>query len=517
RSQTWMVFYPALAFFLAVLGFNLLGEGLRRIVQKRGVSTAFILSKRMALIVLAVTLATAYIITHVGPAPSYAGLAQRFDAEAALSHVAALADPLLAGRQVGTSGADAAAAYIAQCFAAYGLETIHAGVDYRLPFTSRIVTPTEQPELTLLDSSGRTVHSFAYRRDFGADINGHGGGGEANAPLTLLTFSKTDYRPEDFAGLDLRDRIVLYLAEQAPFDFAVEALLRGARGILFITEDITPRLQLAKPGGEYLRPITLPIFRLHPTAADLLLSSEGLRVEELLTDSEAEQAIGGWHARELGLRAHMRLVLSPVQEVTTDNVVAVFRGADAQLNKQLVVVAAHYDGIGAQPDGTILHGANEATSGVAVMLEILRLWTSTGFQPRRTILFAAWAGGEWEHSGAHEYLAAQATYSTLETVAVVNLDGLGGEGSELLISGGSKLTDLLLRCAESSGVAARVGQATNRPYHSAFRAEQVTVGWSDDSLQPAEDTWDKINAAQLGAAGQVINLALITMGREYDY
>jgi hypothetical protein len=107
RNQTWMVFYPALAFFLAVLGFNLLGEGLRRMVQKRGVSTAFILSKRIVLVIAAITAATAYIVTHVGPAPSYASLAQRFDAAAAMSHVVELTAPNLEGRQAGTAGADA--------------------------------------------------------------------------------------------------------------------------------------------------------------------------------------------------------------------------------------------------------------------------------------------------------------------------------------------------------------------------------------------------------------------------
>jgi len=154
RSRTWMVFYPALAFFLAVLGFNLLGEGLRRIVQKRGVSTAFILSKRMVLIVAAITLATAYIITHVGPAPSYAGLAQRFDGQAALSHLVALTTPEMEGRQAGTPGGEAAAAYVAARFAEYGLEPISPALDFRLPMTTQVVTPTAQPELALLDQAG---------------------------------------------------------------------------------------------------------------------------------------------------------------------------------------------------------------------------------------------------------------------------------------------------------------------------------------------------------------------------
>ncbi|MBC7261162.1 MAG: ABC transporter permease subunit, partial [Chloroflexi bacterium] len=270
RSKPWVVFYPALSFFLAVLGFNLLGEGLRRIVQERGVSTAFILSKRMVLVIIAITLATIYIVTHVGPAPSYAGLAQRFDGQRAMSHLQVLAAPELEGRQAGTAGGSAAATYIAQQFAEYGLETIKFGLDYRLPWTSRVVTPVSPPVLEMLDSSGETVHSFAYRVDFGVDIRGHGGAGEANAPVVLLAFAKPSYKPEEFAGLDLRGRIVAWLAGNAPPDFAVEALIRGAVGVLMIHDDITPHLQLAHPEADYLRPVVLPIFHISPAAADML-------------------------------------------------------------------------------------------------------------------------------------------------------------------------------------------------------------------------------------------------------
>ena len=34
-SAPWMVLFPALAFFISILGFNLFGEGLREILQKR--------------------------------------------------------------------------------------------------------------------------------------------------------------------------------------------------------------------------------------------------------------------------------------------------------------------------------------------------------------------------------------------------------------------------------------------------------------------------------------------------
>ncbi len=518
RTRTWMVFYPAVAFFLAVLGFNLLGEGLRRIVQRRGVSTAFILSKRMVMIIAAVSLATAYIVTHVGPAPSYASLASRFDANSALTELYMLAAPEFEGRLAGTPGAEQAAAYIADRFAEYGLETLKPGLDYRLPWSTRIVTPLSQPLLDMQDSSGQTVRSFEYQVDFGVDIRGHGGPGETNAPVTVLAFPGNLHAPEQFAGLDLRGRIAMYLSEDAPPGFAVEALLRGAEGIVVIDENVTPYLQLADPDADYLRPVVLPIFHLRPGAADALLEPNGLSVADLRSQAaEPGSNAPAWRTFELSHDLHMRLELSPVQEVATENVLGVLRGADAVLNDQLVVIATHYDGPGRQPNGTILQSVNNGASGVAVMLEILRLWTSTGFQPRRTVYFVAWSGGEWEHSGAHEYIAAQAPYSILETVAVVNLDRLGRGGSDLVAGGNANLVSLLLRTADSNGIPARTDGTKTYAYQTAFRAPQLTVQWSDDGLTPAEDVLENISFDQLAAAGQTINLALITVGREYDY
>ena len=519
RSKTWMVFYPAMAFFAAVLGFNLLGEGLRRIVQRRGVSTSFILSKRMVLVIAAVTLATAYIVTHVGPAPSYAGLAQHFDGQAAFSHVVALTSSETEGRQAGTRGAETAAAYISERFLEYGLKPIKFGLEFRLPWTTQVVAPVTQPVLALWDEAQEeVVQSFSHRTDFGVDINGHGGSGDLIAPVMVCYFPTTPLSDREFKGLDLRGHIVLYWTDNAPPGFQVEALIRGAVGLLIVDEDITPRLQIADPDRDYLRRPQLPILRILPATADAILAPDGLSVEQLIQEmSQYENDHSTWKTRELSHRAHMRVALSPVNNITTDNVLGLLEGSDATLNKQLVIVAAHYDSPGRQPDGGVLEGANSGASGVATMLEILNLWRARGFQPRRTMVFAAWAGGEWEHSGAHQYLEQYARYSATDTVAVMNLDGLGRGGEKLLAAGSSELVDLLLRSALSSGVSAEQGETRYFPYQRAFTEAELTIGWSDAFLPPRRDTADTISASKLAQAGQAINLALITISREYDY
>jgi hypothetical protein len=262
----------------------------------------------------------------------------------------------------------------------------------------------------------------------------------------------------------------------------------------------------------------LPIFHISSQTADVLLGASDLDVAAL--QREVDKANGAdqtWAVKHLHQVVRMRLRLAPVRTVEAVNVLGVWEGSDAQLNDELVLVSTHYDNPGREPDGTSFTAANDGASGVGVMLEIVRLWYSSGFQPRRTVYFVAWAGGEWEHGGAHEYLRNQAIYSVRDLAAVVNLNGLGRGGPTLLASGSAKLLDLLQRAGSSSGVAVRQGQSQVHPYHEAFASPTITVGWSDDHVPATADTAETLNDAQLGSAGQVINLALITLAREYDY
>ena len=78
------------------------------------------------------------------------------------------------------------------------------------------------------------------------------------------------------------------------------------------------------------------------------------------------------------------------REIKARNVLGMLPGADPQHKDEIVVIGAHYDHMGHDPDGNIYNGANDNASGVAVMLEIARLWQAQGFRPDRSVLFAAW-------------------------------------------------------------------------------------------------------------------------------
>lgn len=92
RSNPHLVIFPAMAFVVAIIGFNFLGEGLRQLLQRSSVNTSYLLSKRMALFIALAIAGSVIIIQRTGPIPSYGRLAAEFDLEQVSEHVNIMAD-----------------------------------------------------------------------------------------------------------------------------------------------------------------------------------------------------------------------------------------------------------------------------------------------------------------------------------------------------------------------------------------------------------------------------------------
>ncbi|MBC7223476.1 MAG: M28 family peptidase [Anaerolineae bacterium] len=526
RAKPWMVFWPAAAFFVAVVGFNALGEGLRRLVEQGGFHTGFLLSKRMLLVVVLVTVATVYVVQNVGPAPSYARLAEEFRGEEAYRHVQTLVG--LRGRGNGTPDAQAAAEYIAQQFEAYGLQPAGEGLSYFQEVPALLVHPLEQPVLALLDEAGRVQQAFRHQLDFGYLTEGHAGSGTAQAPLAFVGFhrGRGDLSWADYKGMDLRGRIVLLMEGNAPRDFPTEALIRGAAGVLWVTgdrpEDVRSQAQLTGDPDEYLRRPTLPVFRIRRQVAEALVAPAGLHLEDLEARLQEEPTgEGPWFVQDLAAQVRMAVSLSPPQEVALVHVLGSITGKDIALDEEVVIVGAHYDGLGTDPDGTIFPAANDDASGVGVLLEVARLWHERHMDPRRTVVFAAWAGGVLDAGGPVAYFDAPAGgISYLQTVAVFQLDNLGAGDEVLLVNPGSRrLADVMVASAREAGLAVREDPTVYHPYQGQVKARvpSVLVSWANSWRPPDEDALARIRPERLRAAGEAVNLALIRVSREPSF
>ena len=89
-------------------------------------------------------------------------------------------------------------------------------------------------------------------------------------------------------------------------------------------------------------------------------------------------------------------------QLSTQNVVAVFEGSDPVLKNEYVAVGAHYDhvGIGIPVNGdNIYNGADDDGSGTTAVLAIAEALAKAPTKPKRSIIFI-WHAGEEKVCGA---------------------------------------------------------------------------------------------------------------------
>lgn len=538
RAKPFIVFPPAIAFFTAVIGFNTLSEGLRRLIESHALNTAFLLRKRMLLVIAALTAATVFIINNTGPAPWFARVARAFDGGSAYTFTEELA--AMDGRGAGQPGSEAAAQYLAERFAGYGLLPGWRSGRYLYNREVTLVEPLAQPELALLGPDEAVLQSFRHRLDFGYQTGGHAGSGEAAAPLTFVAF---DAGPQDldweaFKTLDLRSRIVLLQEGNAPASFVTEALIRGALGVLWLAPETSPQIpsqnQLNFDRQPYLQEPTLPVFRVQPAVGEALLASAGLTLADLFAPdpgAEGSQRGPGWAARHLDAKVQMSLQLGEPRAVELPAVLGFLPGSDYAIASELLVLVAAYDGPGTDPDGTAFPAANHNASGVAILLELARLWQEQDLNPRRSVLFVAWGGGELEDPAFLDYLQGNRSFTHLPAPnaagrftpqAVIYLDSLGGGGDALATAPGASRR--LLELLEESGAPLGVsldpqGQSPIRDpsLGRPARAEWLALSWSGEPLPPHQDTFDGISAEKLQIAGELLSHMLTRIVRETRY
>ncbi|MCR9164728.1 MAG: M28 family metallopeptidase [Nannocystaceae bacterium] len=138
---------------------------------------------------------------------------------------------------------------------------------------------------------------------------------------------------------------------------------------------------------------------------------------------------------------------------TAPNVLAWIEGSEHP--EEIVLLGAHYDHIGtkefgtfcrgpsddADPDDAICNGADDNASGTSVLMNIARAMGSSGYRPKRTIVFASFAAEELGLHGSRalaEHPPAAAPFSSGTVVAMLNMDMVGRLGEEGLQVGGEK-------------------------------------------------------------------------------
>jgi len=535
RSYPWMALYPGAAFFISIMAFNLLGEGLRRFLDESQMNLSRLLNRYTFTAGVAVIVAMSLLLQASAPLGIYRSEGLKFDAARVQRDIETLASLSYQGRETGTPGAEFAAQYIAKRMEENGL--FPAGEKHT--YLQSLISPREHlldtPALTLIGSDGQPLQQFVYRQDF-AEIAGVNRYGETRVSVMGVAFGpevNETGKPDPYGLLNTAARDKALIIRGADFDKISPVT---ARGILVIADekytlerrDIFP---IEATRDAYLRDV--PTMVISPSVAEQLLATTGSSLSEL-TDMAEGLGINQAAVTGEGAEIQMRVNAQLYEDYSKDqyiNVIGVIPGEGKYLTseEQVIMVSAYYDGLGMGPDGAFYPGANDNASGVALLLELARLMQASIYKPEKTVIFVAWAGGErGEGLSLVNVMNARPGAGDFTVEAVIELSGVGyGSGESIALQDGSsyRLVKLFQAAAEkyndpttTRGRSPHYGRGMTAGFGDR-RALTLSISWdgSDDLAHTPRDVPELIDPQKLTRVGRTTLLTLMVLCREPDY
>jgi len=361
------------------------------------------------------------------------------------SHVQALANDSMEGRNTGSAAHKRAAEYVAAEFKKAGLEPAGIG-GYIQPvkFNTRKIVEA-QSSLALVRGGKTEPLTLGEDANIGLRIDP---ASSVDAPLVFVGYGLRipERGIDDFKGVSLQGAVAVFISAtpkslpgplQAHFGSAEERWkmyrAAGAVGTLSIANPKSMDIPWARSTLARLQPSMSLADRsmdeapgqqiavtMNPAHADKLLAGTGHTFAELLALVDAGKPLPSF-AIPARLKATTKVERA---EVESQNVAGVLRGADPKRRDEYVVVSAHLDhvGIGGAVNGdTIYNGAMDNASGVAAILDVAESLHDKKAAPARSILFLAVTGEEKGLLGS-SYFAAHPTVPRASIVADVNTD-----------------------------------------------------------------------------------------------
>ncbi len=466
---------------------------------------------RLSCVLLAVLLLAAF------------ALAQTPDPDRYLADIKTLAAPNMGGRGAGTKGISRAANLIEKRYRSLKLQP--AGTNgYKQPFS--LVTGAR-----LRGANHLTVENAGVKSDAKVDRDfvpfSFSLSGKISAPVVFAGYGATaeEFHYDDYAGLDVKDKIVLLLRDEPPsfgekagqhrftqhsqvITKVINARNHGAKAVVLVNgkladgeEDLLTRFGSVS-GPEN---IGIPCIQVKNALAESWLQAAGKSLESVqkqINSASIPQSFVLPDSFHLSLQVDIETT-----RATVSNILAYLPGQ----TDEYVIVGAHYDHLGRgnfdslapSQIGQIHPGADDNASGTAGVMELARILASQHIQPKRGILFMDFAGEELGLLGS-AYWVAHPTHPLDKAVAMINMDMIGRIKDEKVYVGGVGTGSTFKAALEESAKKepglkleySQGGYASSD--HTSFVSKKIPVlfffsGLHADYHKPS-DTWEKINA-----------------------
>ena len=371
----------------------------------------------------------------------------RIDTNTIRSHIAYLADDRLKGRLPGTEGYQMAVDYVIDQYKKMGVAPGGDNGTYTQKLILRKSIVNNASAMAVLKDGFGNVDSLVFAKDFVPAPHPMKANAAAEGKLVFIGYGvDIPNFYSDYAGMDVNGKIVvlvngvpngLHSTLAAHFSNAgnkmTTAFEKGAAGVISINMMARPAatanpvlqanvaLNLTKTvayGRGFVGNLPL-VLNGNKSLLTRLLFNSGKKIDQLLADIK--------NRKPSSFELPFTLAASystTHNDFESYNVVGLIPGSDKQLKKEYVVHSAHLDhvGIGKPVNGdSIYNGAHDNASGVASLLEIARIYKSSGAKPKRSVLIVMVTGEEMGLIGS-SYFAANPTVPKSSIVADVNTD-----------------------------------------------------------------------------------------------
>jgi hypothetical protein len=464
------------------------------------------------------------------------------DPDRYLNDIKTLTQPKMEGRGEGTKGLVRAEHVIADRYKSLGLEP--AGKKgYLESFTVTTGSKLHGKNSFILTNAS-TYRALSLNQDYVPFS--FSASGSVNAPIVFTGYGVTaeEFNYDDYAGLDVKDKVVLILRDE-PLGFiaktnhqgptghaqliskAINARNHGAKAIILINgklangeEDLLTRF------GSVSGPENVGILcaQIKNSAADAWLQPLGKSLKDLheQINSATKPASFAFPSAQ----AAMLTISIQTTRATVNNVLAYLPGK----TDEYVILGAHYDHLGRgnfdslapSQIGQIHPGADDNASGTAGLLELARLLAPIKGQLQRGILFASFAGEELGLLGSAAWVK-EPTKPLDKAVAMLNMDMIGRiKDNKIYIGGvgtGSTFQKVLDAAKDDSHLQFEISPGGySSSDHTSFVVKQIPVlfffsGLHSDYHKPS-DTWEKIDPQSAARLLNVVATATVDIASE---
>ena len=437
-----------------------------------------------------------------------------------LEHIKYLSSDKLEGRFPGSEGSKKAIKYISKNWEAQGV--LPAGTKkYEQPFSYiSKVSLGNRNILRVRNSKSR----YKIKKDF-IPI-GWSGNGNIDDKVVFVGYGfdiDDSLSWNDYINVNVKNKWVLMFlngpdgnSPHSPYGYhkklynkVIAARDRGVGGILFMEREEKENNKL-KPlvYRQSASSAGLPIIQITHAVANNIINDKDKTVTDLRSKIDQELASFSF---ELDRKVSARVNLKFEKETAT-NVIGFIEGSDPILNKEYIIVGAHYDHLGygghmsgsLNPDSMQIHnGADDNASGIAGILELSHKLMMNKKLLGRSIISICFDAEEKGLLGSKFYTQTP-TKDLEQTAIMINMDMIGRLNEKPITVGGVGSAKTLSETIEvvQKNHTLKIdknisGMDFGRSDHASFYREDIPVlffftGAHQDYHKPSDD-WDKID------------------------